>query len=127
MIYDDYMDDTTFCPICKNKLRAINLNQKFLHLINKTADYVERVCANGMNHTIQFFSDKSTDKIDLLKISLNPKYSVFLQIDFINKKSIIQCFKDGKSKNIEIQKIIELDFPLLSQLKNKIDLYIVVS
>ena len=119
------MDDVLDCPICKNKLRNINLPAKHLHGVGKTSDYIERTCTQGRNHSIQFFADTTTDKIDLLKISLNPKYSRYIEIDFINERCKISCMKSGRAECIEIYKILYPDFPDLVSLKEKVALFIV--
>lgn len=121
------MDDVLSCPICKNKLRNVKLTAKHLHGVGKTANYIERTCAQGMNHSVQFFADETTKQIDLIKISLSPKYSKYLEIDYVNQKCRIHCMKDGKAKYIDIEKMIEPDFPDLIKLKEKISLYITFS
>lgn len=121
------MDDTLSCPICGNKLRNIKLSGKFLHYVDKSANYVERTCSQGMNHTVQFFTDEDTKQIDLLKISLSPKYSRYLEIDYLNQKCRISCWVDGNAEYIEIDKMVELDFPDLVKLKEKVSVYILFS
>ena len=121
------MDDTLTCPICGNKLRSLNRSDRYLPGVDKTADYQERTCSGNMNHTLQFFTDKSTNKVDLLKISLNPKYSRFVEIDFHNQRCRINCMKEGKSDYIDIGKMIQPDFPELVKLKEKVALFIVFS
>lgn len=121
------MDDTLTCPICANKLRNIKLHDKLLHPINKTANYAERTCSGGMNHSLQLFTDEATGQVDFLKLSLNPKYSRYLEIDFYNQKCRINCLKDNKPDYIDIPKMIEPDFPHLTKLKERISLYVVFS
>lgn len=121
------MDDISNCPICSNKLRTVWLFNKYLHPINKTANYAERTCAIGMNHSLQLFADNITNKVDFLKLSLNPKYSRYLEIDFLNQRCRISCFKEGQPKHIEIDKIIEPDFPHLIKLKEKVAMFICFS
>ena len=98
-----------------------------MHPIGKTANYAERVCSEGYNHIVIFWTDKDTKKVDLIKISLNPKYSRFLEIDYVNQKCRITCAKDGEYEYIEVPKIIEPDFPLLEKLKEKVSVYIIFS
>lgn len=121
------MDDTTSCPICSNKMRTTRLPNKYLHAIDKTANYFERSCTKGINHTLQLFTNESTKKVDLLRLSLNHKYSRFLEIDYINQKCRIFCFKNGEVEYIKVDKMIEPDFPNLSKLKEKVSLYIIFS
>jgi hypothetical protein len=121
------MDDTSTCPICDNKLRTVWLVNKYLYPISKAANYAERTCATGMNHSLQLFTDTATNKIDFLKLSLNPKYSRYLEIDFVNQRCRISCLKEGKPEYIEIEKMIEPDFPHLTKLKEKVSMYIVFS
>lgn len=95
--------------------------------MSKTADYVERTCSSGMNHVIQLFADSNTKKVDFIKLSLNPKYSRYLEIDFLNQKCRINCMKDGKAEYIEVPKMIIPDFPNLVRLKERVSLYVVFS
>ena len=121
------MDDTLACPICGNKLRNIKLSNKFLHPVGKTANYIERTCSEGMNHSLQLFTDENNNQVDFLKLSLNPKYSRYIEIDFINQKCRINCLKEGKPDYIDIPKMIYPDFPLLTKLKERVSLYIIFS
>ena len=121
------MHDTKVCPICGLKMRTINLKNRLLHLVNKQSDYIERTCSKGLNHTLMLFTDYKTGQVDFIKLSLNPKYSKFLEIDFINQKCRISCKKDGKTENIEINKMIYPDFPELTDLKSKVNLYVTFS
>jgi uncharacterized protein YbaR (Trm112 family) len=121
------MQDMLCCPICGNKLRTIRKSRKLLPMVNKTANYAERTCTLGMNHTLQIFSDEDTTQVDLLKLSLAPDYSRFVMIDFINQKCKILCFKEGVSEYIDIPKMVEPDFPELEKLKEKISMFVVFS
>lgn len=121
------MDDILLCPVCGNKLRNIRTADKFLHPVNKTATYFERTCSGGMNHSLQLFTDEATKQVDLLKISLNSKFSRYVEIDFLNKKSRIHCLKDGKPQYIDIPKMVVPDFPTLTKLKERVGLYITFS
>lgn len=121
------MDDVLNCPICGKKLKNKKLPRKYLHMLGLAADYIERNCTQGMNHNLQFFTRESTKCIDLLKISLDPRYSKYLEIDYINQKCRISCTKDGKTEYIDIEKMVEPDFPDLVKLKEKIQIYILLS
>lgn len=121
------MDDILNCPICGNKLRNVKMANKLLHGTGKTSDYIERTCAQGRNHTIQFFTDEATNQVDLLKISLNPKYSRYLEINYVTKSCRISCMKAGKAEYIEIEKMIDPDFPDLIKLKERVAMYVVFS
>jgi hypothetical protein len=121
------MDDTLSCPICGNKLKTMHLPNKLLHGVGKTANYAERRCSDGHNHIVSFWTDKETKQVDLLKISLKPNYTRFLEIDYINQKCRITCQKDGEYEYIEIPKMIEPDFPDLVKLKERVGLYVVFS
>lgn len=121
------MDDTLVCPICGNKLRNVNQKSKYLLPVSKTANYIERTCSTGMNHSLQLFTDGYTQKVDLLKLSLNPKYSRYLEIDFINQKCRISCLKAGKAEYINIPKMIQPDFPKLVKLKERVSMYVTFS
>lgn len=121
------MDDVLLCPICGNKMRTSHQQNKLLHEVEKTADYASRVCSNQPNHVVILWTDKETKKVDLLKISLNPKYSRFIEIDFVNQKCRITCAKEGEYEYIDIPKMIEPDFPDLTKLKERVSLYVVFS
>lgn len=123
-----YMDDTLLCPICGKKMRTINLPDRFLNAVNKRADYTERTCTEGMNHRgLRFFADKATNQVDLLTLSLNPKNTKYLEIDFVNQKCRIRCMKDGKPEYINIDKMIQPDFPELTKLKDRVLMYVLFS
>lgn len=121
------MDDVLHCPICGNKLRTSHHTNKLLPFVNKTADYAERICSDGHNHIVVIWTDKATKKVDFLRLSLNAKYSRFLEIDYINQKCRITCAKDGEYEYINIPKMIEPDFPDLEKLKERVGLYVVFS
>lgn len=120
------MHDMLACPICNAKMRNVKCPEKYLHSIDKMANYIERTHA-GMNHSVQLFVDERTKQIDFMKISLNPKYSKFIEIDFLNQKCRILCLKNGKSEYIEVNKMIEPDFPNLTKLIEKVSLYVTLS
>jgi hypothetical protein len=121
------MDDILSCPICGNKLRTSHHPNKLLHHVGKTANYAERLCNKGHNHSLMIYADKKTKKVDLLKLSLASDYSRYLEIDFLNQKCRIACLKDGQTYYIEIEKMIMPDFPDLVKLKEKVGLYVVFS
>lgn len=120
------MNDTSSCLICGIPMRSINMKNKHLSGVNKTSDYIERTCA-GYNHTLSFWSDILTNQVDLLKVSLNRKYSQWVDIDFINQKSRISCFNNSIPEYIYLPSVPELDFPNLLKLKEIIQLYITFS
>lgn len=120
------MDDVLNCPICDSKLKTSHHKNKLLHPIDQTADYAERIC-NGHNHIIAIWVNKATKKVDFMKLSLNSKYSRFLEIDWVNQKCRITCAKDNEYEYINIPKMIEPDFPNLTKLKEKVSLYITFS
>lgn len=120
-------EDTIICPICKNKLRTIYLSNKFLFGVNKHSNYIERTCTKAVNHSLQFFTDAQTKKIDFIKVSLDHKYSKFIEIDFINQKSRISCMKAGKAEYIDVDRLLDPDFPDLEKLKEKVSLLITLS
>lgn len=74
------------------------------------------------------FINDQTRKVDRIKVSLNPEYSIFFEVNYYYQKCIVSCFKNGKMEhNIEIPRIIEPDFPDLVKLKEKISIYVVFS
>lgn len=121
------MDDILDCPICGNKLRNLYMSHRYMHAIGKASSYIERTCVGGMNHSLQFFTDSENNKIDLIKVSLNPKLNRFVEVNFFSNKSRILCMKEGRDESIELPKMLELDFPDLIKLRNKIALYVVFS
>jgi hypothetical protein len=121
------MNDTLACPICQNKLRTVKLKDCYLTSSFKSSNYFERTC-NGTNHSLQFFTNEDTDQVEILKFSLNPKYSIFLEINYVDQSSRVYCLKKGLISNtIEISKMIVPDFPDLVNLKEKIGMYVVFS
>ena len=71
--------------------------------------------------------DEATGKIDLLKLSLSPQYSRFIEINYVLGKSRISCMKNSQPDYIEIEKILEPDFPDLTKLREKVSLYVIFS
>ena len=121
------MNDLNHCPICFNKLRSYKVEKRYLGYLKKRALYVEKLCA-GVNHSLQIFVDSDSKKIDLLKMSLTPKYSRYIEVDFYNQRCrLLLLSKNNKTEYIEIPKILELDFPELIKTKEKIDTYVMFS
>lgn len=120
------MEDTTACPICGKKMRTVKAQDMYLPSAEKTSTFFERTCS-GPNHSLQFFTDIETKLVDMLKFSLDPKYTRYLEIDYINKRCRIFCMKNGEAKYIHIPKMIDPDFPDLEKLKEKISIYVVFS
>jgi len=107
-------------------MRTMKSENMYLPSAEKTSTFFERTCA-GPNHSVQFFTDAETKLVDVLKFSLDPKYSRYLEIDYINKRCRIFCMKNGEAKYIHIPKMIEPDFPDLEKLKERISMYVVFS
>lgn len=110
------MEDTFFCPICNKKLRTIKLSSVIF----------ERTCT-GPNHCLQFKTDKNTGKIILLKFSLNSNYSRYLLVDFLRGCCQIICLKQNCAHCIDIPKLLDLDFPDLTSLKEKVGMLVAFS
>ena len=121
------MDDVLNCPICGNKLRNVKCPDKFLHPAGKSSNYIERTCSQGRNHSLQLFCDEKTKQVDLLKLSLSADYSRYLEINFATQKCRIHCMKAGVTEYIDIDKMIEPDFPELKKLKERVGLYVTFS
>ena len=121
------MDDILRCPICSNKLRSSHRSNYLLHPVGKTADYTSRTCSTGHSHVVVLWTDRTTKQVDLLKISLKPNYSRFVEIDYVNRRCRVTCLKDGNYEYIEIPKMIEPDFPDLVKLKERVGLYVLFS
>ena len=120
------MQTNRICPICSAKMRSIKLNNKYYPFLNKKSNFIELTCTK-LNHCIQLVIDSKTDQLDLLKVSLLPDYSRFLYADYINQKCKIVYTKNGIEQTINIPKLLELDFPELVNLKNKISTFILFS
>jgi hypothetical protein len=71
--------------------------------------------------------DEKTQQIDCIKISLNPQYSRFVEINYALGTSRISCLKEGQPDYINIDKILEIDFPCLEKLRDKIKLLVLFS
>ncbi len=122
------MDDVENCPVCGNKLRNNHSKNKFLFPINKTSDYVERLCSHGHAHIVSFWVDKKTKKVDFLRMSVNSISSQFIEIDFVNQKCRIQMKSPNKEPHyINVDRLLPLDFPNLEKLKEKISLFVLFS
>lgn len=119
--------DTTCCPICLDKMSNLNLRDTYLHAVDNTSDYIRRTCAKNLSHVLQIFTDKKSKDIHLLKVSLNNKCDRIILIDYLNSKSTIVCNKMGKSKNIDIPKVLNIDFPNMLVIKQIVDKYILLS
>jgi phenolic acid decarboxylase len=92
----------------------------------KAANYFERTCT-GTNHSLQLFANEATQQVDMIKFSLNPRYTIFLEINFASQKSRISCLKKGETSYIAIPKMLIPDFPDLVNLKEKISMYVTFS
>jgi hypothetical protein len=121
------MQEIFSCPICNVKLQGVSKKKRKLHWVNKTSTYFEKKCVKNHNHSFQCFTDKITGKVDLMKFSLEPDYSKFIEIDYFNQRCRINCLKAGQSYYIDIPGIIEPDFPNLEKLKQKVSLYVILS
>jgi hypothetical protein len=119
------MDDFTHCPICNDKMRVLHgIN---LRLDKKILSLTERLCVKGMNHCLQSFSDPQTNEVVMIKTSLNPKFTKYVELYYLTNHSKILLCKDGGQKEILIDKLIEPDFPNLDKLRKKVDLFIIFS
>lgn len=118
------MQVSEHCYICGDKLRKIN--RKSIYELDKDITYNERCCI-GVNHSLQFFVNEDSKKVELLKISLKPDYSVFIVINFYLKKCKLITFKHGNQQIIEINRLLYPDFPDLVKLKEKVKMYMVIS
>jgi len=119
------MDDFKECPICNNKLRTVNNVSVSFDKKHKLTS--ERTCSKGMNHSLMIHSDIETNQVLKIKISLAANYTKFIEINYVLNKSIILCMKDGKISPINIDKVLEVDFPDLEKLRKKVDMLIAFS
>jgi hypothetical protein len=97
-----------------------------MHVLNKKSDFIERTCTLGHNHSLRFFVDEATGKVDLLKMSLTPQ-SRFVEINYVLGNSRISCWKEGEPYYIEIERVLDADFPNLTKLRDKVSLYVIFS
>lgn len=115
------MDDFSCCQICGSTLRV----SKRVNISFTTPGIIllERTCA-AKDHVLQIFVDTNTKKIHKLRMALSPNYTKIVEFDFITKKTKIEHYKMSKIvSSMEIPRLIELDFPTLKKLKEKISLY----
>lgn len=118
------MDDIRFCPICEHKLKIFHKS----NLKNSSGKvYTEKLCIFS-NHVFQYFMDKDSKNIDVLKLSLGPNYSKIIEINFIDKTTNVTIMNTSKvNLTFLIPKLLELDFPNLESLNEKIGLYMTYS
>ena len=103
------MQDLSHCPICYNKLKNRNADQS-----------VNRTCAKSAAH---FFSLKSTNgKVVHMVVYLDDYTS--LEVNFENQCSFYYYEPTDPKLCLKIPKIMELDFPKLEKLKEKLTLYL---
>ena len=112
------MDDTLSCPICGNKFRNIKRSS--------VPHTVERTCS-GTNHVVQMYVNEYDQKVLELKFSLDPRYSKHLNINYQSQTSQIVCMKNSNPFYIDLPEVLEVDFPDLTKIKKKVDLYILIS
>lgn len=121
------MEDTLLCPICGNKLRNLRLSNTFLSIIDKEGNFIERTCTQGHNHSLMLFVDEDTQKVELLKVSLTTQYSRFVEINYALGKSRLSYLKNNRAEYIDIDKVLEADFPALEKIKEKCGILITFS
>ena len=124
------MDDCLFCPICSSRLKSYGPFTRYVYLIKKMADYIDRGCISAEDHYIHLLIDSATHKIDIMKISINKSdtHNKFIEIDYVNNKSrIIILEPHGPPQYIDLPKMISPDFPILEELKRKVNILIAFS
>lgn len=121
------MEDSTTCPICGNKLSNLRLKNSYLASMDKVANYIQRTCTKGFNHSYQHLVDEQTSQVDWLKLSLNPQGARWVEINYVTNTSRIICLKGEEVDTIDIGKSLEPDFPDLTKLKEKIGVYVLFS
>src|SRR5258706_14214776 len=121
------MDDILKCPICNTKLKTSHHKHKLLHPTNTTADYAERMCHEGYSHVLSAWTNKETQKVDLLRFSIDPKYSRIIDNDYVNQRCRLALLNDQTFKYIEIPKLLVPDFPDLCKFKEAISVYVLFS
>jgi transcription elongation factor Elf1 len=120
------MEDTLTCPVCGQKL-SNQSQQYYLAMLNKKADMVQRTCTKGIGHSFQILTDKATNKVDWIKLSLNPWYTRWVEINCVTGRSRIAYLKNGKAEYLDIERRLEPDFPSLERLREKVNIYVVFS
>ena len=121
------MDDTLICPICDRKFLSSKYANMHLKEIDKIANYTSRICTKSMNHVLSFWTDQDTNKVDYIRISLEPNNSKVITIDFHNEKSKISMYKNSDPQYIHLQRTFEPDFPSLENLRKQVNLFILFS
>lgn len=117
------MQDTLYCPICNSKFKNKKIIDEYLYSIDTKGNFIQRVCSSGLNHSILLISNLKKEVV-FIKTSLSSNYSKFIEINFINNRSVISCTKNGNRQLIHINKSINPDFPNLSLLISKVNNYI---
>lgn len=119
------MNDSSACPICGIKMaNSYSSSSKIYFTGYEEKNIVSRTC-NKSSHLVHMFSNTDTNKVELIKISLDADYSTYIYIDFIQNKTSILVYNSltKLTNNIYVNKILDLDFPNLDLLKSKVKLY----
>ncbi len=115
------MNDTSSCPICSSKLKCAKRNFPLPKI--PSSSFIEKRCVNFLSHSFQIFVD--SNKIKLLRLSFERGSSVYVEVDYHNATSAILCYKNSKLiHSLTVPKIMEIDFPSLFRLKEKVYTYL---
>lgn len=118
------MHDSLFCPICFQHLKSAK--PRLIKLSGKSAHYIYRYCLRT-SHSLSFYTDKVSGKIDFLKFCPTNDYSTVIEIDYIKDNSIVKCMRNGVERSsFELNEAVEPDFPTLEDLKNTIETLILL-
>lgn len=116
------MQDMHHCPICNSKLFSSLYKNHCINFINNTADYTERKCVNVPGHSFVVYA--TNNNIHLMKFSLAENFSNFIYLDYLNNRSMLAYFRNGnKEQSVEVDYILEPDFPSLTKLRHTISKY----
>jgi len=112
--------------MCGNKLTNLRLNDRYLAMLDKKSNYIDRNCSSGISHSFNHIVDEMTGKVDWIKLSYEPGKR-WIEINYVTHKSRIVCLKDGVPEYIDIDKRLEPDFPALTRLREKISIFVLIS
>lgn len=101
--------DITYCPICNNKLKNKKLSLGKQKMCVGIGHFISiKIIKKKVTHVILYFNNYSC-----------------LEIDYNNKKSTYYYDQFDPLNKLDIPRIMELDFPKLEKLKEKLLTYMI--
>lgn len=105
------MNGVTNCLICEHKLRSFLFGKN-------NGNYIQRVCSDQTNHSLSLIIDNHSKDVKSIKFSMNPDYSVFINLDLHEGKTyIIQ----NDNPPIIINRLIDVDFKNMSFVREQVN------